>query len=250
MKSMKNTLLLAIVAAACAAVGTAQANVVNVQFAGTGAYAAGSYSGNKGAYTSDNVPAPTWNVFTVAPGGTSGSMSNLVASNNTATTEAVSFTSAGSYNSVGTPTSPYSNLLNGFLVTYGPSTVTLTGLTDNGNYQLYLYGQNGGFNSVGSTFSISTGTGSPITGSNAVTAAHAAQSGTFQENANYVIFNATANSLGTLGINYVATPNTPQGAFNGLQVISTTAVPEPASLGLLGAGALGLLLLGRKRKTA
>ncbi len=253
MKPMKNTLLLAMVAAACAAVGTAQADVVDIQFAGTGYYAgaAGSFSGNEGAYTGDGVVAPTWNVLTVANTATSGSMSSLVASDGTATTEAVSFTAAGSYDSGFQQTSPNNNLLDGFIKSAGPSTVTLTGLTAGGSYDLYLYGQNGGFNNNGATFSISTGTGSPITGSNAVTANPSASSGTFQENANYVIFSATANASGTLGVNWITTPGKSEGDFNGLQVISTAAaVPEPASMGLLGAGALGLLLLGRKRKTA
>ncbi len=251
MKNMKNTLLLAAVAAGFAAVGAVQANVVNIQFAGTGVYsgAAASYSGNEGAYTGDGVVAPTWNVLTVANKGTSGSMSSLVASDGTATTEAVSFSASGSYDSGYNQTSPNNSLLDGFLVTGG--TVTLTGLTNNGNYQLYLYGQNGGYNNNGATFSISTGTGTSATGSNAVTKNPSASSGTFQENANYVIFNATANASGTLGINWAATAGTTEGDFNGLQVISTSAaVPEPASLGLLAAGAMGLLLVGRKRKTA
>ena len=251
MKPMKNTFLLAIVGAAIATAGVAHADVVDIQFAGTGVYAgaAGSFSGNEGAYTGDGVVAPTWNVLTVANKGTSGSMSNLVASDGTATTEAVSFTASGSYDSGFQQTSPNNNLLDGFLLSAGPSTVTLTGLTANGNYQLYLYGQNGGFNNNGATFSVSIGTGSPITGSNAVTANPSASSGTFQENANYVIFSATANASGTLGVNWITTPGKSEGDFNGLQVIST-AVPEPASMGLVGAGALGLLLLGRKRKTA
>ncbi len=261
MKSMKNTLLMAMVAAGCAAVGTAQATVVNIQFAGTGVYSgqAGSFSGHQGAYTADGVAAPTWNVLFETNTSSSGSMSNLLASNSTATTpvattEAVSFASSGTYSN---GTTPNNNLLDGFLVFSG--TVTLTGLTDNGKYQLYLYGQNGGFDNNGAKFSISTGTGTPATGSNAIAANPATVSGTFQENANYVIFNAQANATGTLAVNWAApgvtnsgtTNGGYEGDFNGLQVISSAAaVPEPASVGLMGAGALGLLLLGRKRKTA
>ena len=260
MKPMKNTFLLAIVGAAIATASVAHAGVVNIQFDGYSYWNAGTYTGNQGAYTGDNVASPTWNSFTCTSSSTaSGSMSNLVASDGTATTEAVSFTSTGSWNDVNSyGSNPFNILLNAYLYSTAPSTapstVTLTGLTAGGSYDLYLYGQNGqGYNN-GAAFSITTGTGSPITGSNSFTTGAittGASAPTFQENANYVIFNATANSLGTLGISYSPVAGASEGDFNGLQVISTAAaVPEPASVGLLGAGALGLLLLGRKRKTA
>lgn len=252
MKPMKNTLLLAMVAAACAAVGTARAGVVNIQFDGYSYWNDGTCTGQQGAYTGDNVSSPTWNSFTCTSSTVaSGSMSNLVASDGTATTEAVSFTSTGSWNDVNSyGSNPFVILLNSYLYSTAPSTVTLTGLTDNGNYQLYLYGQNGQQYNNGAAFSITTGTGSPITGSNSFTTGAimtGASAPTFQENKNYVIFNATANSLGTLGISYGPVAGASEGDFNGLQVV---AVPEPASMGIIGAGALGLLLLGRKRKTA
>ncbi len=44
MKSMKNTLMVAIVAAGCAAAGTAQAGVVDIQFLVTGGTTATSFS--------------------------------------------------------------------------------------------------------------------------------------------------------------------------------------------------------------
>lgn len=260
MKSMKNTLLLAIVAAGCAAVGTAQATVVDIQFVHSDLASSnstssngttGNYGGSQGAYTGDAVAAPTWNVLSVYWASTSGSMSSLVTSNGTASTDAVSFTtSTGPFASVAT--SPPNSLLQNFLRAGNSVTdaVTITGLADSGSYQLYLYSASGSYNNAATDFSISTGTGGPALGSNAVAINSGTSSGTFQENANYLIFNATASSNGTLAISYSGAPGHTEGDFNGLQVISTTAVPEPASLSLLGAAALGLLLLGRKRKTA
>ena len=241
------TTLAAVALATLAGVGAAQGTVVNIQFAGTNTaspgVAAPSFSGSQGAYTGDGLSAPEWNVLTVGNKATSGTMSNLVDSSGTSTTDAVAFSSSDSYNA--STTSPSNGLLEGFIETKNTGSVTLSGLADNGSYQLYLYGVNGRYNAVGATFSISTGTGSPASGSDAFTAPPATASGTFQENANYVIFDATADNSGTLVIKYALSGNNKTSEINGLQVVS----PEPASLGLLGAGAMGLLLLRRRRAT-
>ena len=106
-KSGKVLLSAALLAAGFAAVGTAQASVVDIQFLVTGGNTATSFSGSQGAYTGDSLTTPTWNVLSVANSAKSGSGSNLVASNGTATTENVSFTMTGGY--VSTPTTTYGN---------------------------------------------------------------------------------------------------------------------------------------------
>ena len=108
MKSMKSTLLLAAAAVAFAAVGSAQANVVDIQFLGTtGHPPATSFSGSQGAYTGDGVASPTWNGVTPNATTGAGSATNLLASNGAATTDSVSFTSTNSY--VSTPTTTFGN---------------------------------------------------------------------------------------------------------------------------------------------
>ncbi len=238
---------------------TTCADTVNIQFEGVPRVStADSFSGQQGAYTGDNVGSPTWNVLA----GGQGAASNLLDSSGNTTTVALSYignaTSGPDYNF---QTVPANELLSGFLQDSSPEAVTLTGLSDNASYQLYLYGQPGQFASWydshhrGTAFSITTGTGGPVSGSAAYTLQY--NSGTqniFQENTNYVIFNATASSSGTLAITWANTPaevtpigsNGQDGTFNGLQLISAP-VPEPFTLGLMGMGGMGLLLLKRRR---
>ena len=238
---------------------TTCADTVNIQFEGVAAVSsADSFSGQQGVYTGDNVASPTWNVLA----GGQGTQSNLMDSSGNVTTDAISYvgnaTSGPDYNF---QTNPANELLSGFLQDSTPEAVTLTGLASNGSYQLYLYGQPGQFASWydghhrGAAFSITTGTGGPVSGSAAYTLQY--NSGTkniFSENTNYVIFNATASSNGTLAITWTNTPaevtpigsNGQDGTFNGLQLVSAP-VPEPLTLGLLSVGGLGLLLFKRRR---
>ncbi len=165
-----------------------------------------------GAYTGDGLPSPKWN-------NVRGTTSTLVTSDGVAAPGVgVSFTDSGTYSA---PTTP--SLLGQFLLALSSSTqtVTLTGLTPNANYQLYLYGQNGSFKNRGATFSISTGTGSPAAGSNASTAN--ASTTSFVKNENYVIFNVKASSSGTLGISWTQpSSGGGEGDFNGLQLVPTS----------------------------
>lgn len=226
-----------------------RADTINVQFEGTGVFTGqqGSFSGSQGAYTGDGIAAPTWNVLSESAGATSGSLANLVDSANAPTNVGVNFTSSSTY---GDPTNPANALLGGTLIAANstPQVVTLTGLADSGAYTLYLYGQNGGYNSDITTFAITTGSGAPVTGQFNQTIDGGGSSGTFYNtstNNNYTIFNATANAAGTLGITYTGST---EGVFNGLQVIGAgPAVPEPASLALVGVGALCLMLTKRRK---
>ena len=229
-----------------------QADTVNVQFEGTGVFTPqqGSFSGNQGVYTGDGIAAPVWNVLSEPAGATSDSMSNLVTSGGLATSVGVSFTATGTY---GDPTNPSNALLGGALLASGnhTGTVTLTGLTDSGNYTLYIYGQNASYNSDITTYSITTGTGSPASGQFDNTVDGGSTSGIFYNNAtnnNYTIFDATANATGVLTVSF--TGGAGEGVFNGVQVVGVTPVPEPAAVGILAIGSGITMLLLRRRRVA
>ncbi len=243
--------------AAVSLAGTSHGSVVavDVQFIGSGGSTPASFSGNQGAYTGDGVTSPVWNVITIPSGSQSpGTTNGLLASTGTATSVNAAYNFQGIYTTY-SATSPGNNLLRTYTNSvsgYG-NNVTLSGLTDNGSYQLYLYAADGSYNSGGSLFTFGAGAASTAPGSNDETVAPATHSGDFQENANYVVFNVTASATGTIEIIPKPLSGTPTyrngGTLNGLQLVSSS-VPEPATLGLVGVGALGLMLIGRKRRTA
>ena len=241
---------LAIAASASNWTAGARADTVNVQFEGTGVFTGqqGSFSGSQGAYTGDGIAAPIWNVLSEPASATSGTLSNLVAADNLPTSVGVSFTSTSTY---GDPTSPANALLGGTLIasSNNTGTVTLTGLADSGNYTLYIYGQNAGYNSDITTFSITTGTGSPAAGQFNNTVDGGSSSGIFYNNStnnNYTIFDATASATGVLQVSF--TGGAGEGVFNGVQIVGVTPVPEPTAIGLLAIGSgIGLLLIKRRR---
>jgi hypothetical protein len=187
--------------------GGAAGKTIDINFSGSVHIVTGS-----GAYTGDGVGSPTWNNVTA-------NTSTLYNSDGSAATGVgVSFTQDGTYAATTTP-----DLLSNFLLALSSNTrtVTISGLSANGNYQLYLYGQNGAYNSRGATFSISTGSGSPAAGSNASTA-NASNGNAFVENVNYVVFNVTANGSGTVAINWTQPPSGGgEGDFNGLQIVTS-----------------------------
>ena len=231
----------------------AGADTVNIQFEGTGTYTGqqGSFSGNQGVYTGDGVAAPIWNVLSEPANATTGSMNNLLTSTGLPTSVAVSFNATSTY---GDPTSPPNALLGGTLIASSGNTgdVTLTGLAANGDYTLYIYGQNAGYNSDITTYAITEGSGGPANGQFDDTVDGGGTSGVFYNNStnnNYTIFDATANSSGTLQISFTGgTPGVPgEGVFNGVQVVGVTPTPEPAAWGLMLAGAAILPLLRRRK---
>ena len=121
-----------------------------------------------------------------------------------------------------------------------------------GTYDLYLYGANYD-NNRGTLFAVSSGT--PDSGISATlnqnNGTHPGQS--FIEGVNYVLYhNVMPNGSGDIVI--TASPNPVDGIgnnnfagetdVNGFQLVT---VPEPASLGVLGLGALGLITRRRRR---
>ena len=246
--------------AAASLAGTAYAStVVDVEFWNNANAGSGNFQSQKGAYTADSVSSPNWNVISVVGGSHTGTTSSLVTSVGTATGVSISYSYADAFNAY-TKTSPSNNLLDSYTASVSSysNNITLSGLTDNGNYQLYLYGSSAGYTPAGTLFTFTAGTATPAASSNnetVVPATPSPASGTFQLNSNYVIFNVTASASGTIKIIPMPLSGTPSiqthntGNVNGLQLVSNS-VPEPATLGLVGAGALGLMLIGRKRRTA
>jgi hypothetical protein len=118
------------------------------------------------------------------------------------------------------------------------NTFSLSGVPQ-GAYNLYLYSSLGSYTSGGATeftvYNSSTGT---------LTATSAASTGTsFVEGESYVEFTVNVGSDGTIDGTVVPGAGSGEIQFNGLQLV---AVPEPASLGILGLGSLGLM--GRRRR--
>ncbi len=252
--------LAAVAVAGLAGTGAVSASVVNVEFWNNGNANSGNFQHQQGAYTGDSLTSPTWNVLTV-DGDVNGSgqvvpvtVNGLVDSTNTATGVGITFGYQGWFNAY-KKTSPANNLLDSYIASvagYVNNNIELTGLTDNGNYELYLYGSSAGYGAK-TLFKFTAGTATPAAGSNAYTSASEVAPGAFALNTNYVIFDVTASATGTITIVPYPTSGTPSitthntGNVNGLQLVSAP-VPEPASLALVAAGGLGLLLLGRKRK--
>ena len=156
----------------------------------------------------------------------------------------------------GTPTTPTEELYVGWLDNFGSPATTvslsnlpssITGSGGNNPYDVYLYigdetaGRGGTYTVNGtSEVLISNGTYTSFT---PITPG-ASSSGT----GNYYEFTNVTGT--TLNISAVVTDNGFRASLDGFQVASAAAVPEPATLGLVAAGGLGLLLLGKRRKVA
>jgi PEP-CTERM motif len=125
-----------------------------------------------------------------------------------------------------------------------------------GTYDLYLYGTNYD-GTRGAAFTASSG--SALDGITSAIGPNAA-SGSGPLNSyvlgqDYVEFvGVVPDSNGTISGTWTGVTNpqdtslTGEGDFNGLQLVSASAVPEPASLAVIGLGALGLL--SRRRRNA
>jgi hypothetical protein len=117
----------------------------------------------------------------------------------------------------------------------GGSTIAITGLTPGGNYDLYLYSENGGHNSDNTTFTF----GTSLTAVNNATGDLA-----FTPGVNYVEFALTADGSGDITGSYSGIAP----GIDGLQ-IEAVAAPEPSTYALVALGA-GMLMLRLRRKGA
>ncbi len=111
-----------------------------------------------------------------------------------------------------------------------------------GHYNLFIYAANGAFGDGRTTFfTIGSTTLSALD--------NKSDNVGFIQGTNYVEFtNLVVNGSHTISGTYVSSGDGPQAQFNGAQL--QTITPEPGSFVLAGLGALGLLLVARRRRKA
>ena len=141
-------------------VGSAQAQVINVDFNATGG-TSGTYSG-QGAYSDPGHSV--WNGLTVANSTSAETWSSLQTSTGAGTSIGVTLTptAGGTLTSYDTLTSNANPalvapaLLNDFAYEAGSVNVdfTFSGLNASNTYNLYIYAQNGGFDSAYAPFTV------------------------------------------------------------------------------------------------
>jgi len=242
--TLKKAVLASIAAAAMCGASQAHAQLLNFDVPG-GASGASNYSGAGAVGSAGDL----WNPVDL--GGTTGTGSALYANGNAST---ATFTDSNSnhYGQVSGPgvlplTQPFNN--------GNTSTLTLNGIA-NGTYNLFLYDSNGVNANRGGTFTVDGNSLSTVNSTNGN-----GQSAVFINGQNYVEFTdltVTGNTIAiALAPNPVTTPNQtdysgPNGEadFNGLQLQSVVAVPEPTTWAsmFLGLGFLGFVMRQRARK--
>jgi len=235
---------------AFALIGSAQAQVINVDFNASGG-TSGTYSG-QGAYSDPGHNV--WNGLTVATSSSAETWSSLETSTGAGTSIGVTLTPTG-----GGSLTPYDTasdsspalvapaLLNDFAYEAGTVNIgfSFSGLNAGDTYALYIYSQNGGYDSSYATFTIGSTSNSDI--NEGQRTGNASYDTSFVLGNNYVLFTGLTGSTSISG-SLASVGNAP---ISGFQLVDTTpaAAPEPSStaLLLLGAGCLGTLMVRRAK---
>ncbi len=145
-----------------------------------------------------------------------------------------------SYNySTGFDGTVYENLMKGYAVGYSESSYTIdfSGLNRSTTYDIYLLSQ-GDYVSSGRRLSAS------VNGMTYTTVPTVASASSFIPNQNYLQFSGTSDASGNLTISYWAAAD--EANINGIQL----AVPEPASVVLLGVGGIAVAMAARRKELA
>ena len=121
-----------------------------------------------------------------------------------------------------------------------PVPFSIAGLVNGGIYDLYVFSQNGGYNSSTTVFTIGA---MSKTVTNDTSDAQGPTG--FVQTRNYEVFPGLIATGGTISGSFVTGKAGNAGAFNGFQIMQ---VPEPASFGLFAVGLVGMALLVRRRQ--
>jgi hypothetical protein len=184
-----------------------------------------------------------WNLVSGDGGlGATGTDVPLLDTNGLATAATVSWTSSAEFtrglpqDPVAFDSTPYENLMSGYLAEGGTGSITISGLVAGGDYDLYLYTQ-GDVNATGRQTTFTVNGGSPVT-----TSPGSASADTFISGQNYVLFDVAANAGGDISVVYSNFAG--EADVNGFQL---AAVPEPSAVILVLTGLLAVACFARKR---
>jgi hypothetical protein len=187
------------------------------------------------------VPAANWNNLTAA----TGTQAGLTAGDGLATTAAVSWAANGFWAADLSGSSPDQILMNGYIddgVTAGDTTINFTALPFIGDYDLYIYygsdvNDRTGRAIVGSTITHFATNTNPFDGT--FTLATTEDDGA-ADNGEVALFAGLSGPDLTITVQRVSN----NVGVHGVQLVGV--IPEPATLGLLCLGGLGLLARRRR----
>ena len=233
-------------AIACGAAGTVRASTINVELGTDGNYAGTGAAPDTGTIWNQVYLGPS---TTVNPGPTF-VQGPVILETSTGVSTAVTFsvTSYATYSGTTNNTPSVNPLLNNYnyIQPGWTNSFTIAGLAAGSSYDLYLYGTNGQNGAQPSTFTIGSTSLSTTAG---ISGATSTTIPTTDNGISYVeftglnpVFSSTNNDFEING-NWTS-PTGTYASFNGLQLVT---VPEPDGLGLTAIGALGLLLLKRRK---